>query len=303
MERFADSLTARLNSLPRSFIERVDYRTDEEEAFLRRFGLLFLSVEDLTLILQRIKARIAWEKQRANPLLSLVEDEGQAPAPPLELGDIGGKYSRQEGDLSRFRNGYFQTPDGKLLAILVRPPESATGYEKNRALWDGVKAEIERLRPNAFDRQLKIGFDGEVATLVEEQEALVADLASSTVIVIVFVLLALWIYFRRWAALAAIFGSLAVGCAVTFGLSYFLVGHLNANTAFLGSIVVGNGINVAIIIVARYVEERRGGLPVDVAVHVARPRSAATDPRRDLRCRLCLRPGVPLLDGYRFSRL
>ena len=275
MERFADSLTARLNSLPRSFIERVDYRTDEEEAFLRRFGLLFLSVEDLTLILQRIKARIAWEKQRANPLLSLVEDEGQAPAPPLELGDIGGKYSRQEGDLSRFRNGYFQTPDGKLLAILVRPPESATGYEKNRALWDGVKAEIEGLRPNAFDRQLKIGFDGEVATLVEEQEALVADLASSTVIVIVFVLLALWIYFRRWAALAAIFGSLAVGCAVTFGLSYFLVGHLNANTAFLGSIVVGNGINVAIIIVARYVEERRGGLPVDIAVNVALRRTLA----------------------------
>src|SRR5262249_46960106 len=60
-----------------------------------------------------------------------------------------------------------------------------------------------------------------------------------------------------------------------FGLSYFLVGHLNANTAFLGSIVVGNGINVPIIIVARYLEERRGGLPVEVAIHVGLRRTLA----------------------------
>src|SRR5262249_61489048 len=53
------------------------------------------------------------------------------------------------------------------------------------------------------------------------------------------------------------------------------VGHLNANPAFLGSIVVGNGINVPIIIVARYLEERRGGLPVEVAIHVGLRRTLA----------------------------
>jgi predicted RND superfamily exporter protein len=100
-------------------------------------------------------------------------------------------------------------------------------------------------------------------------------LASSTVLVVAFVLLALWIYFRSWAAISAILASLIVGCALTFGLSYFLVGYLNANTAFLGSIVLGNGINVAIIVVARYVEERRGGLPVEVAIHVALRRTLA----------------------------
>ncbi len=274
MDRFADDLVRRLNALPSSFIETVDYRVDQEEALLQRFGLLFLSVEDLKRILERVKARIAWEKQNANPLLSMIDDP-RAPPPPLDFRDIEAKYSQHDGDLKRFRKGYFQTPDGKLLAILVRPPESVTGYAQNRALLDGIKAEIERLKPQSYDPKLKIGFDGEVGSVVEEQEALVADLASSTVIVIVFVLLALWIYFRRWSAIAAIFGSLVVGCAVTFGISYFLVGHLNANTAFLGSIVVGNGINVAIIIVARYVEERRGGLPVDIAIHVALRRTLA----------------------------
>ena len=274
MDRFADDLARRLNSLPRSFIETLDYRIDEEEAFLKRFGQLFLGVEDLRTILQRLKARIAWEKQNANPLLTMVE-ETQTPPPPLDFKDIEAKYSQQEGALSRFRKGYFQTPDGKLLALLVRPPESATGYEMNRALLDGVKAEIDLLKPNSYDPKMRIGYDGEVATLVEEQEALIADLASSTIIVIVFVLLVLWIYFRRWAAMMAIFGSLAVGCAVTFGISYFIVGHLNANTAFLGSIVVGNGINMPIIIAARYVEERRAGLPVDIAIYVALRRTMA----------------------------
>ncbi|HEY5678206.1 MAG TPA: MMPL family transporter, partial [Myxococcales bacterium] len=37
-------------------------------------------------------------------------------------------------------------------------------------------------------------------------------------------------------------------------------------TAFLGSIVVGNGINVSIIVTARYLEERRGGASIDDAI-------------------------------------
>src|SRR5262249_31634811 len=88
MERFADGLAARLSALPRSFVGRVDYRTEEEEAFLGRFGLLFLGVEDLPLILRGGKARIAGEKRGATPLLSRGEEGAKPPAPPLELGDI-----------------------------------------------------------------------------------------------------------------------------------------------------------------------------------------------------------------------
>lgn len=274
LERLADALAARLNSIPKSLIATVDYRTDEEDAFLKRFGLLYLSTEDLRTILARLKARVSWEKRKANPLLGVV-DEPETPAPSIDFQDIEAKYSEAHGAMDRFRNGYFQTPDGHLLTLLIRPPESETGFGVNRTLFDVVKAEVDRLNPPKYDKTIKIGYDGEVASLVEEQEALIADLASSTVLVIVFVLLALWLYFRRWAAMGAIIASLSVGCATTFAASYFLIGHLNANTAFLGSIVVGNGINVAIIIVARYFEERRGGLPVEVAIHVALRRTLA----------------------------
>ncbi|MCA1664867.1 MAG: MMPL family transporter, partial [Myxococcales bacterium] len=44
-----------------------------------------------------------------------------------------------------------------------------------------------------------------------------------------------------------------------FAMAELLFGYLNASTAFMGSIVVGNGINFPIIQLARYEEERRGG--------------------------------------------
>src|SRR6476469_1543682 len=58
-----------------------------------------------------------------------------------------------------------------------------------------------------------------------------------------------------------------MGVFSTFGLSYFAVGYLNANSAFLGSIVIGNGINCGIIHLARYLEERRRGRSNSRAVY------------------------------------
>ena len=269
LERLADDLARRLRALPAGLVDSVEYRTDEQEAFVRRFGGLYLSPEDLRTIQGRIDRRVAWEKRKANPLLQIVGDDEEEPAPPLDFQDLEAKYGGAGGGFHRFRKGYFQTPDGSLLVLLVRPPESSTGYAANRALVNAVRGELAALHPERYDPAIRVGFDGEVATLLEEQEALMEDLALSTAVVLVLVLAALWVFFRRRRAILAISGALAMGCALTFGLSYFLVGYLNANTAFLGSIVVGNGINVSIIFVARYLEERHRGCALEPALERA----------------------------------
>ncbi|HEX8910261.1 MAG TPA: MMPL family transporter, partial [Anaeromyxobacteraceae bacterium] len=271
LERLADDLVKRLHTLPRDIVDRVEYRTDEQEAFFHRFGGFYLAGADLDEIQGRLDRRIAWEKQKANPFLGLLDDEARdlGPAPPLDFSDIEQKYGAVTGAFSQFRKGYFQTPDGKLLVLLVRPPESATGLAANQRVLDAVRGEVEALHPRTYDPTLRVGYDGEVGTLVEEQAALEADLLSSTVVVLVLVLAALYFYFRRWTAMLSILGALAVGCAATFGLSWFLIGYLNANTAFLGSIVVGNGINVSIIYVARFLEERRNGRALEEALQTA----------------------------------
>jgi len=265
LEHFADDLAARLRALPGGMVEAVDYRTDVESSFLRRFGLLYLTTEDLRTVADRIEARVRWEKQHAISLLP--EEDG--PPPSVDFADIEARYADRLAAAPRFRNGYTQTPDGKVLVMMVRPPEQSTGLEVNQALLEAVKREVAALGPAHYDPQLRVGYSGEVAEVVEEQHALVSDLASSTVLVLVFVTLALWLYFRRWAAIGAVLGPLAIGCALTFGLGDALIGHLNANTAFLGSIVVGNGINVGIIYVARYLELRRAGTAIELALQQA----------------------------------
>src|SRR5262249_43549540 len=192
--------------------------------FLKRFGLLYLSTEDTRTILDRVQKRVAWERRNANPLLGLVEEEREPP-PPLDFSDIEAEYADKLRS-ANFRKGYYQTPDGRLLALLVRPPESGTGYQFSKALWEAVKGEVNRLDPRRYDPTIQVGYDGEVAAMVEEQNALVADLASSTVVVLSLVLASLWIYFRDWRAIAAILGALMAGCGGPFGLRYLLLGHL-----------------------------------------------------------------------------
>ena len=104
-----------------------------------------------------------------------------------------------------------------------------------------------------------IGYTGGVQDTIEEQAALIADLELSTVVVVILVTLAMIVFYRNLRATIALVLSTFCGTLWTFGISYFVVGYLNANSAFLGSIVIGNGINFGIIYLARYLEERRRG--------------------------------------------
>ncbi len=269
LQRFADALAARLRALGPDLVEAVTYRTDEEEAFLRQFGAFYLNEQDLRTLLARINARVAWEKRQRNPVLHLLEDEDDSARspPPLDFSDLEAKYGLQSRD--QFRDGYYQTPDGRLLALLVAPSGKVHGFVSSKRFVERIRSEVQALNPSHYDPSLRVGFTGEVETPLEEQQSLISDLTVSTAMVLVFVLTALFLFFRRWAPVLALTTVLGVGTAATFGLSWFLIGYLNANTAFLGSIVLGNGINVAIIFVARYCEERSQSLRVEDALRLA----------------------------------
>ncbi len=67
VQRFATDLAVRLRALGPDKVQDVTYRTDDQERFLERFGAFYLSQPDLRTILDRIRARVAWEKRRQNP--------------------------------------------------------------------------------------------------------------------------------------------------------------------------------------------------------------------------------------------
>src|SRR5678815_4403682 len=79
----------------------------------------------------------------------------------------------------------------------------------------------------------------------------------SSVVTTLLVALVLVGYFRSAKLLALLVGTLAIATAAAFGAAAITVGHLNAATAFLGAIIAGNGVNYGILLIARYLEERR----------------------------------------------
>jgi predicted RND superfamily exporter protein len=93
--------------------------------------------------------------------------------------------------------------------------------------------------------------------------------AVSALLVLVGVVLSILLVLRVPRALPALALPLAIGTVWGFGVASLFVSSLGSSTAFLGSIVIGNGINPGIILLARYLEERRRGTPVTDAVTVA----------------------------------
>ncbi len=256
-KRFVDALAAELQKAPREKIAGVEYKIDRELEFFRKRRPLYMDVGDLKRIRDYIRDRIEYEKKLYNPLNIFSGIE--IPEPTLDVGSLENKYSSKISSYARFPDGYYATPDGKIRVVLVNMPGKTSGVGAAHDLRRLVDEAIRKVNPASYDPTLKILFTGGVQSLLEEHEALIEDLELSTVIVMVLCTVLLLAFFRAIRATLAVMAALIVGTLWTFGLSYFLVGYLNANSAFLGAIVLGNGINFGIIFLARYLEERRAG--------------------------------------------
>jgi len=272
LELFADDLAERLEAAP-ELVRWVDYRTDEATDFFKPRLLLFASRDELRALRDVLSARIAWERASRDGR----PPPGAAPDVEAELRRLA---AGREQLVQRFPSGYQagevsgREPGTKqtLLAMVVRMNGPADDYARVKALLARVKAEVAALEPaKTYGPALAVDYGGYVASNVREHDALAEDLVWATVLVVLAVALAIAVYNRTWKAVFAVGLPLLAGAFVTFGLAELLVGHLNSNTAFLGSIVIGNGINVGLIFFARYLEERRHGkAPVEamiVAVH------------------------------------
>ena len=167
--------------------------------------------------------------------------------------------------------GQYADPKTGLALVLVEGTESSTGAQGAGQLLSRVKRDLTALGgPEHYAPGLRVGYAGNVAVSVEELTALEEDLGISSVLVVLAVLAVILAYFRWWSALPLLFLPLIVATVLSFGLVTlppFGVDQLSSSTAFLGSIVVGNGINYGVIWLGRYVEARRArGLQPEAAL-------------------------------------
>jgi hypothetical protein len=255
--QFVDAVVGELSKAPRTQIAGIEYKIDRELKFFNDRRPLYMDLTDLQKVRDYIRDRIEFEKQLYNPLN--IFSGRELPEPRLDIGSLERKYTSKISAYSRVPGGYYATPDGKTRVILVNLPGKVSGVDAATGLRRLVDAAIAKADPAKFDPAMKLLFTGGVQNLLEEHHDLIEDLELSTIIVMVLVTAVLLLFYRAVRATLLLVGALLIGTLWTFGVSYFAVGYLNANSAFLGGIVLGNGINFGIIFLARYLEERRKG--------------------------------------------
>lgn len=261
-ERLLDDLAARVTTYPPDMVAAARVGIESDRTFLVDHAPLYMELEDLTEVRKRVEARRDWEVSSAmgSNLLDNEEDP-----PKLDFSDIEKRYRERDPSAGRFPNGRFSSESAKATVMLVEIAGFSTGTEKAALVLDRIRADVAALGgTDHYAPGMHVAFTGNPAISVEELSALITDLTFSTLVIIAAVIAVLMLYFRWWRAVPAILLPLLLSTTYAFTLAQLLgVTELNSNTAFLGSIIVGNGINFGIILTARYVEERRRGVGID----------------------------------------
>jgi hypothetical protein len=264
-EHFLDDLASRIESYPPDMVRDVRTSNAPEREFLEKHAPLYTELADLQEIHRRIEARRDYEVSKEQGQL-LDEDE---PPPSVDTSDIEKKYDHK---VAGGESDRMEKADLKAALITIEAGGFNTGAEKDRELLRRVKADVAALDPQKYAPGMRVGYASDVAINVEELDALEADLSVSSIVVVVAVMAVIVLYYRWWRSIPVLIPPLLLATVYAFSLASlppFGVTELNSNTAFLGSIIIGNGINVGLILVARYREERARGADVEEALVVA----------------------------------
>jgi predicted RND superfamily exporter protein len=253
-KRFMDDLAKELQKLPQGAIRYVDYKSDEVKEFYENNFLYYIDTAELGSLYESVERRISYEKLKRTPLF--IDFTSEAPL-LSDIEDLKNKYQKNYSSPVQTWENYYGGEWGRMLIMMIRPYGSTLTVDKARQLIAAVENTATGLNPPAYDAGMKIGYCGNVKSTVEEYDTLKKDIFSTTFLCISLVSLVIILFFLRIRVVFILALTLAVALSLTFAFTYFFFGYLNAQTAFLGSIILGTGINYGIIVIGRYIEERK----------------------------------------------
>jgi uncharacterized protein len=253
-------------------IRSVEWNMKPIEAWYADHWPMFVPLADLEKALQALKEAKAKAKQRLFDLGIEEEESGADPA-ALRQGEIGelldparpSPRERAASGFARYKGGFLVHPDGRSVTIVVRPTGTSLGIGETRELLAKMHASDDRHRAELAAQRLRIGYGGTFPALLVEYESIIRDVGSTFLMVLGIVLASLFLFYRELRSVLALAVPILTAIAITFGVTWLVIGYLNTQTAFLGSIVVGNGINYGLIYLARLNQLRRAGVALDPA--------------------------------------
>jgi predicted RND superfamily exporter protein len=283
-ERLASRLAEAMRAMGPDVVRAVEADVGPARRWYSEHWPLFAPTEDLRRARDALVKVLGEQKAKLNPMFDLLgEDDQAAEEEPGRLVDLGDNRELQdlldpakpsprervEQGFERFVDGYMVHPDHRSVTVIVRAAGTSLGVSEVRVVLSQMQAVVDRFRADADAQHLKVGFGGTYPILLVEHESLLKDATLSFGIVLVILLVSMTAFFGDVRLILALGAALLVAVAVTFGVTYLALGYLNMQTAFLGSIVAGNGVNYGIVYLGRVKQLRRRGVPLEPACHDA----------------------------------
>jgi predicted RND superfamily exporter protein len=277
-ERFIDDLAKRLEEAKDKnptghLIAYVESNTKEVRSFYERNKWLYADLRDLRDADAELDRQIAIR----SGLVESLDDDGPAatggspdtPArgrrPALGMQRYLDQWEKAARERDTFPSGYFEAEGGTLVGLrLVSNVD--LGNAQGDLLLSETEALVSSLGPTArYEPAMRVGFTGDIASAADEKRALASQAVGATALAIVVILAALVAYYQSLTALFVIGLPALVGVATAYAFAEIAFGYINTSGAFLGAIIIGNGINYPIVLLSRYQEFRARGMSSDTA--------------------------------------
>src|SRR5438105_3299267 len=248
-------------------IRAVDWHVTRVENWYEEHWPLFVPLQDLQRARDAIRDEIRKRTLEVNPFA--IELDEEQPPPKPAAGDPAADWLDPKKPLprdqvrerfARYVDGFYVHPDHRSLTIVVRPTGTSLGVAEARALLNRMQRLVDAHAEEIKGGRLRVAFAGSFRLFVAEYEAIINDVKNTALLVTTLVLLSILAFFRDLRSTLSLGVAILTAVAVTFGLTRLVIGYLNTQTAFLGAIVLGNGINYGLIYLARVKQLRRRGV-------------------------------------------
>ncbi|MCB9519708.1 MAG: MMPL family transporter [Myxococcales bacterium] len=207
----------------------------------------------------------------------LTEGSGDA-AEVAPDGSGAAEMTPEEAEEARIRAARWALPDqyrdyriaphGRVAVYAARLAGRSTDIDYARRAYERAQQAIAAADPASFHPELRAQVVGAYRSFLEVQ-AVTHDATRATQIALVMVVGLLVAFFRNLRSLYIVMTPLLAGIAWTGGLLQLVYGHLNTLTVFVFSMLVGMGIDFAIHIYRRMLEERGAGASWEDAAFAA----------------------------------
>jgi predicted RND superfamily exporter protein len=262
----AAKVQAALESLPPSLVTNVATDAGALPRYIWEHRFQLAPLDDLRAAKEALTKKLAEAKADANPLLVDFDDEDDEPAsaatatpappgssaPPDPLAALEQRLRDAEADSKAPRERL--SFDGLMQLFTVTASFQTSEAERGRALMDAITRAVAAQQ---LDPAVQVHYTGTIRLSLADHESVISGMALAAIITILLCAIALLAYYKTVWGVGAALLALAVGVLATFAVTAATIGHLNLMSAFLTAIVIGNGINPGLLVLARFLEELR----------------------------------------------